>query len=45
MTVDEKLRKGVMEAKVVRGMLNVSDHYAVLAKIKTRNINKNENKK
>ncbi len=34
--VDKKLRKDVLEAKVVRGMFDVTDHYVVLAKIKLR---------
>ena len=33
-TVDEKLRKDVLDAKAVKGMLEGSDHYVVIAKIK-----------
>ncbi len=31
---DEKLRKDVLDAKVVREMFEESDHYTVLAKMK-----------
>ena len=34
--VDDRLRKDVMDAKVVRGMCEGSDHYAVLAKMRVR---------
>ncbi len=34
--VDERLRKDVMDAKVVRGSLEGSDHYAVVVKIMLR---------
>ena len=34
--VDEKLRKDVLDAKVVRGMFERSDHYTVLAQIRIR---------
>lgn len=33
--VDEKLRKDVLDAKVARGMFDMSDHSAVLDKIQT----------
>lgn len=32
--VDEKLRQGICDAKVVSGVFDGSDHYAVLDKIK-----------
>ena len=35
-TVDQKLRKDVMNAKVVRGIFQGSDHYLFLAKIRVR---------
>ena len=34
--VDKKLRKDVLDAKVVRGALEGSDHYAVVVKIMLR---------
>ncbi|KAK4327054.1 hypothetical protein Pmani_002500 [Petrolisthes manimaculis] len=34
--VDERLRKDVLDARVVRGMFQCSDHYAVLARIRVR---------
>ncbi len=34
--VDERLRKDVLDAKVVRGALEGSDHYAVVVKIMLR---------
>ena len=34
--LDERLRKDVLNAKVVRGMFEGSDHYTVLAKIRIR---------
>ncbi len=34
--VDERLRKDVMDAKVVRGALEGSDYYAVVVKILLR---------
>ncbi len=34
--VDERLRKDVMDAKMVRGALEGSDHYAVAIKIMLR---------
>ena len=34
--VDQKLRKDVMDAKVVKGMFQGSDHYTVLVKIRMR---------
>ncbi len=34
--VDERLRKDVLDAKVVRGALEGSDHYAVVIKIMVR---------
>lgn len=36
MTVDEKLRKNVLDIKVVIGMFDRSCHYAVLSKVKLR---------
>ncbi len=36
LAVEERLTRAVMDAKVVRGMSDRSDHYAVLAKIKIR---------
>ena len=34
--VDERLKKDVLDARVVRGMFDGSDHYAVVAKIRVR---------
>ena len=34
--VDEKLRKGVLNAKAVRGKCEGTDHYVVLTKIKIK---------
>ena len=34
--VDEALKKDVLDARVVRGMFQKSDHYVVLVKIKIR---------
>ncbi|KAK3893161.1 hypothetical protein Pcinc_003002 [Petrolisthes cinctipes] len=34
--VDERLRKDVYDAKVVRGMVHCSDHFAVLVRMKVR---------
>ena len=36
MAVDERLKKDVLDARVVRGMFDGSDHYAVVAKIQIR---------
>ncbi len=35
-SVDERLRKDVLDAKVVRGTLEGSDHYAVVVKLMLR---------
>ena len=35
-TVDERLKKDVMDARVVRGLFQGSDHFAVLAEIRTK---------
>ncbi|KAK3881607.1 hypothetical protein Pcinc_013953 [Petrolisthes cinctipes] len=35
-SVDERLRRDVMDAKVVRGMVQCSDHFAVLVRMKVR---------
>ena len=51
MAVDKRLRRDVVDAKVVRGMIEGSDHFAVLMKIKTskkwkfRNERKEESKR
>ena len=34
--VDERLKKDVMDAKVVRGLFQGSDHFAVLAEVRTK---------
>ncbi len=36
MAVDERLRKDICDAKVVRGMFDGSDHLAVLAKLRMK---------
>ncbi len=37
--VEESLRKDVLDAKVVRGLFDMSDHYVVLAKVRLRGTN------
>ena len=34
--VDERIKKEVLDAKVVRGMFDESDHYVVVSKIRIR---------
>ncbi len=34
--VDERIKKDVLDARVVRGMFDGSDHYVVLAKVQIR---------
>ena len=36
MAVDQSLKRDVTDAKVVRGMFDCSDHFAVLMKLKVR---------
>ncbi len=36
MAVDERIKKEVVDARVVKGMFDESDHYVVVAKIQIR---------